>query len=54
MGDCIGDETFQRVPQKVLSSQMAEMPTILDYDSDGVAARGAAEFAMRIPRIRTI
>lgn len=49
MGDCVRDETFQRILKKVLSNQMDKMPEILSKDSEGVAAKGAAEFAKRIP-----
>ena len=49
MGDCIHDDTFQRVLKTTLSSQMAQLPEILSMDSEGVAAKGAAEFAKRIP-----
>lgn len=48
MGDCIRDETFQRVLKKALNNQMANMPEILNENSEGVAAKGAAEFAKRI------
>lgn len=47
MGDGIGDETFQRVLRKALSHQMADLPEIFSKDSEGVAAKGAAEFAKR-------
>ena len=49
MGDCVRDETFQRVLKKALSNEMAKMPEILSKDSEGVSAKGAAEFAKRIP-----
>lgn len=49
MGDCVRDKTFQHILKKVLSNQMAKMPEILSKDSEGVAAKGAAEFAKRIP-----
>lgn len=49
MGDSVGDETFQLVLEKVLSSQMTKMPEILCKDPESVAAKGAAELAKRIP-----
>lgn len=49
MGDCVQDETFQLAVNKALSNQMAQMPKILIEDSEGVAAKGAAQFAKRIP-----
>ena len=49
MGDCVADVTFQRILKNALSSQMAQMPEILSKDSERVAAKGAAEFAKRIP-----
>ena len=49
MGDCVRDETFQRILRKALNQQMGELPQILDTGSEGVAAKGAAEFAKRIP-----
>ena len=49
MGDCVGDENFQRVLLQVLSNQVAEMPDILMEDSENVAAKGAAELAKRAP-----
>ena len=49
MGDCVGDKTFQRILKKALNQQMGELPEILDKGSEGVAAKGAAEFAKRIP-----
>ncbi len=49
MGDCIRNEAFLNILKKALSHQRAEMPEILSSDSEGVAAKGAAEFAKRIP-----
>ena len=49
MGDCVQDKTFQRILKQALSRQMEELPEILGSDSEGVAAKGAAEFAKRIP-----
>ena len=49
MGDGVRDETFQRVLKTALSGQMAGMPEILSGDSEWAAAKGAAEFAKRIP-----
>ena len=49
MGDCVGDKTFQRILKIALKQQMGELPEILDKGSEGVAAKGAAEFAKRIP-----
>lgn len=49
MGDCVHDETFQNVLQKALENQMRDLPKVLSKDSEGVAAKGAAEFAKRIP-----
>lgn len=49
MGDCVQDETFQSVLKKALSNQMANLPEILSDDSEGVAAKGTAEFAKRSP-----
>ena len=49
MGDCARDETFQRILKKALNQQLGELPEILGRGSEGVAAKGAAEFAKRIP-----
>ena len=49
MGDCVHDETFQRILRQTLSRQMEDLPEILGKDLEGVAAKGAAEFAKRIP-----
>lgn len=49
MGDCVWDETFQRVFKRALRNQMGDTPQILSEDSEGIAAQGAAEFAKRIP-----
>lgn len=49
MGDCVRDETFQRILNRALRNQTADAPEILSQDSEGVAARGAAELAKRIP-----
>lgn len=38
MGDCVWDETFQRVLKRALRNQMADMPQILSKESEGVAA----------------
>ena len=49
MGDCVRDEDFQRSLKKALSNQMTKLPEILVKDAEGVAAKGAAELAKRIP-----
>lgn len=49
MGDSVRVETFQRILKKVLHNQTAEMPDILSEDPEGVAAKGAAELAKRVP-----
>ena len=49
MGDCVQDKTFQRILKKALNQQMEELPEILGRDSEGVASKGAAEFAKKIP-----
>ena len=48
MGDCVHDKSFQRTLKKAMSNQMAQLPEILVEDSDGVSARGAAEYAKRV------
>ena len=49
MGDCVLDETFQRILKKALSNQMATMPEIVSSDPEAVVGKGAAVFAKRIP-----
>ena len=49
LGDCVQDRTFVLVLEKVLRDQCEHMPEFLDEDSEWAAARGAAEFARRIP-----
>ena len=48
MGDCIGNETFQRVLKKSLRLEETETPEVFSEGSEGVAAKGAAEFAKRL------
>ncbi len=49
MGDCISDENFQRVLKKTLRLDQAGTPEVFSNDEEGVAAKGAAEFAKRSP-----
>lgn len=49
MGDYVRDEHFQRTLKKAIGNQMAQLPEILIEGSEGVAAKGAAEFAKRVP-----
>lgn len=49
MGDCVRDENFQRTLKKAMGNQMAQLPEILIEDSEGIAAKGAAVFATRVP-----
>ena len=49
MGDGVRDENFQNTLQKAMDNHMARLPEILSEDSEGVAAKGAAEFAKRAP-----
>ena len=49
LGDCVRDENFQRTLKKVVGNQMTQLPEFLIEDSEGVAAKGAAEFAKRAP-----
>lgn len=49
IGECVRDETFLRVLARALSHQMADKPEILSEDEEGIAAKGAAEFAKRFP-----
>jgi hypothetical protein len=49
MGDCVENASFQRTLQKALANQVTAMPQILSEDSVGVAAKGTAEFAKRLP-----
>lgn len=49
LGDCVRDGNFQRTLKKAMSNQTAQLPEILIEDSEAVAAKGAAEFAKRIP-----
>ena len=49
MGECSNDQTFQQTLQKVLADQMDEPPAIINNDPEFAAAKGAAEFAKRLP-----
>ncbi|KAK4693502.1 hypothetical protein P7C71_g3920, partial [Lecanoromycetidae sp. Uapishka_2] len=49
MGDCIHDENFHRVLREALIRQMGALPYLAHEGSEGIAARGAAELAKRMP-----
>ena len=49
MGDRVRDDDFQRTLMKAMGNQKAQLTEILIRDSEGVAAKGAAEFAKRVP-----
>ena len=49
MGECSKDPTFRETLQGVLTDQMDKLPAIIDEDPEFAAAKGAAEFAKRLP-----
>ena len=49
MGECINDRVFQQRLQKVLADQMDDPPAVINDDPEFAAAKGAAEFAKRLP-----